>query len=673
MVSKKLMIVNLICCVFWLPMESIALTPINDEKLSEISGQDGLTVSYVSDEGIKAQQISWETDSNTAQEALTQLNNLALEGVGDPLTAQLDLDVGHDGVDPMLGINYQWGKSRFTMGGMAITTPTNASPSLGQAAFYSQGSLSIINRGIFDGSGNKARLDFSLNGDWVYRQGGPGSAELSLGNLIFNNRFTNGAAGGHADGMGTITIDSNGIKVASDFTESVLQFDLMYNDSATDFDISGRTAMMHAGWIGGLTNALFQVNAGGVGVNSLTPRTQGLNVLAQWDFDTDFILNLGHAGGNDTQLQMRDWRMLGDGAGRMLNMEISLDVLQDGAGTGGLCFGMTGTACLGSDYFNTTVDAGESAFAILLRDSYLHAYSQTIAVDSLANLDTATPYNWSLLLTLGLLEADILVYPGGPYSEPDGLRLDAAVMVQSPGFWAQANSSDAATRAAAAADWETNTHFLLADTGNDVGIGLMNADILWQADDLYFLLGQSDPSFPALHTGMILGTNTLSRYQVRGVFGAGRPSALDTNAANVALWDFNLSTNQFRFVLYPTTVNGSEALGFDGFLNLDGSSYLSLAEISSPQSAFKIYDVTGSIGWANGNITVRSENETADGLPSLTLENDLYLGQSASFGQAAPDHLDPLIGSVGFGDQSYGRMAVPGGVWHSEIVAKIPQ
>ena len=137
------------------------------------------------------------------------------------------------------------------------------------------------------------------------------------------------------------------------------------------------------------------------------------------------------------------------------------------------------------------------------------------------------------------------------------------------------------------------------------------------------------------------------------------------------MWDFNLSTDQFRFVLYPTIADGSEAIGFEGYLNLDGSSYLSLAEVSSLQSAFQISDVTGSIGWANGSVAVRSENETADSLPSLTLENDLLLGQGANFGQAGGGN--PLVGSIGFGDQNYGQIAIPGGVWHSEIIAKIPK
>ncbi|WP_146026836.1 DUF6160 family protein [Alcanivorax sp. MD8A] len=656
-----------------MPVSVLALTPMDDAGLSQVNGRDGLTVNLESSSGINAESLTWETDEGTAQEALTRLSDVSLDGNGSNLSASWVMDVSHDGTDPLLSIQSQWGLTRLIMGGMSIETPTNTSSSMGQAALYSQGSLNFINRGIFDNDGNKAKLAFDLNGDWIYRQGGPGSAEISFGNLEFTNRFTTGAANSHADGLGTIAIDNTGIKVASSFTESILQFDLMYNDTATDFDTSGRTAMMHAGWIGGLTDTLVRVSPGGVGVNALSPKTQGLSVLTQWGFDSDFILNLGHAGGNDTQLQFRDWRHLGNGSGPMLKMEMALDVLQDGAGSGGLCFGVTGQTCVADDFYDTRADAGESAFAILLRDSYLRAYSESIAVDSLANVDSASAYDWSVILTMGLLESDILVYPGGPYAEPDGFRLDAALMVQSPGYWDAANSNVAAMRDAAAAGWETNSHFLFADMGADVAIGLMNVDVLWNADDLYLVLGQDDPAFPDLPSGMMLSTDVLSRYQVRGLLGAGSPSDLGSDVAKIALWDLNLSANQFRFVLYPTTASGSEALGFDAFMNLDGSSYLTLAEVSSPQSAFQLYNVTGSLGWGNGSITVRSENETADNLPSLTIANKLYIGENADFGQTGANHLDPLIGSLGFGDQNYGQIAMPGGVWHSEIVAKIPQ
>ena len=105
-------------------------------------------------------------------------------------------------------------------------------------------------------------------------------------------------------------------------------------------------------------------------------------------------------------------------------------------------------------------------------------------------------------------------------------------------------------------------------------------------------------------------------------------------------------------------------------MNLDGNAYLSLAEVSSPQSAFRLSNVSGSIGWRNGNVVLKSGDQNSDGLPSLTIENELLLGQSADFGQSGGGN--PLVGQVGFGDQQYGRIAMPGGTWHSEIIAKVP-
>lgn len=717
MVSKNRKAMPGIAIISAMPLYALALTPMDDAGLSQVNGRDGLTLNYESASGISAQSVGWETDAGTDQEANTQLKNLNWSGVnGNPLSAEVKLDVGStadpDGAGPLQGeprlaLSATWQPMKFTMGSMGFETKTSlsgapaidySSRSMGQAAFYSSGNLSVVNQGIFysDGTNNKAVLDFALTGDWIYRQGDAGSAEMSLGNLEFTNTFTTGAAnavgGTHQAGTGTIGIDSNGILVSSPFTYSKLQFDLMYKDahSGNNFDRDGRTPMMHAGWIGGLANTLVRLDP--VGINS----TQGLTALAQWDFDSDFILNLGHAtdgdgtNDNDTQLQLRNWRTLGSSPSPMLKMNASLDVLQDGAGTGGLCFGETGTSCTG--IIDTTVPVGESAFAIMMRDSHLHAYSQNIAVDSLGNIGTAAEYDWSVILTMGLLEADILVYPGGAGFGgpiPEGFRMDAAVMVQSPGYWSAAMAGDVN----AASNWATNTHFLLADTASDTAIGLMNADILWQAKNFYVMVGAEDPTHPELGTGgtsdsaIILGNNGPSTYRVRGLFGAGKPSNLNQDVAKAALWDLKLSTNQFRFALYPTVSDGSEALGFDGFLNLDGNAYLSLAEVSEPASAFRLYDVGGSIAWKNGSVTLHSEaqntgtNGNGDGLASLTLKNELYIGESAVF--ATPDVNgdyaagvvvgDPLVGKIGFGDQYYGQIAMPAGQWKSEVIAKIPQ
>lgn len=695
--------------LFVVPVAGFGLTPMDEHSMSQVSGRDGLTLNYENASGITLQQMSWVTDGGTAdssdpqtvtcaggvnnRHACTHFQNAALTGTnGNPITATYTVDVANDGVDPILALHFDWDEVLYTLGGMTLQTPTNpgyATNSLGQMGLYSQGSLDWINTGFF---GDKARLDFDLSGDWIYRQGAAGSPELSYGNLKLRNYFSNGPASGHTPGTGTIGIDSQGLFMAADFTYTDLQFDLMYNASpdSAGFDRSAnRKALLYAGWIGGLKDAFVRVGAGGIGYGNngtylnvdgtaLGTRSEGLNVLAQWDYDTDFKLHLGHADGNKTQLQMGDWRHFGGTASPMLSMNIILDALQNNSGPAGLCFGggfaigagsPIASTCngAGGTFYNTRVASGDSAFAIFLRDSYLHGYSETISVLNPTSSYSQT-FDWGLVLTLGKLDADILAYPKGPAGNV-GVTLDATVMVQSPGFWEAANSNNPATRAAANSNWATNSHFLLADTDQRLVVGLMNTDILWMARDLSLTLGSPDSAFSGMSDGMLLRTDTLSRYLVRGVLGAGNLDNLGTGTGNVALWNFDLSTDQFRFVLYPTTVDGLATMGFDGYMHLDGNANLSLAEVSSPQSAFQMYDVRGSLGWRNGNLTVRAGDETSDGLPSLTIENELLLGESANFGTAG----QPLVGSVGFGDQNYGQMAMPGGVWHSEIIAKIPQ
>jgi len=154
-----------------MPVSVLALTPMDDAGLSQVNGRDGLTVNLESSSGINAESLTWETDEGTAQEALTRLSDVSLDGNGSNLSASWVMDVSHDGTDPLLSIQSQWGLTRLIMGGMSIETLTNTSSSMGQAALYSQGSLNFINRGIFDNDGNKAKLAFDLNGDWIYRQG----------------------------------------------------------------------------------------------------------------------------------------------------------------------------------------------------------------------------------------------------------------------------------------------------------------------------------------------------------------------------------------------------------------------------------------------------------------------------------------------------------------------
>ena len=313
-----------------------AMTPLDDSGLANIRGQDGLTVDLENSGAIQAQQLNWITDSANApagacsggvsnRHACTRLQGLSLKGDGNPLRTQLQLDVGSNGTLPLLALQYGWQPALFTLNGMTLETATSpgyASHSLGQIGFYSQGNLALVNHGLFDSGGQHANLDFSLSGDWIYRQGGAGSAELSLGNLILQNRFSNGPAGGHAPAGGLIGIDDNGLILEADHTYTALQFDLMYKASPGNFDRSGRQPLLHGAWLGGLKDARVRVSAGGIGYGYIgtapnghwdyagvnSPRSEGLTIQTQWDYDTDFQLRLGHADGDRTRMELVNWR-----------------------------------------------------------------------------------------------------------------------------------------------------------------------------------------------------------------------------------------------------------------------------------------------------------------------------------------------------------------------------
>ncbi|MGB1466579.1 MAG: DUF6160 family protein [Alcanivorax nanhaiticus] len=692
-----------------LPAISVALTPMDDYSLSAVNGQDGLTVNLESATGISVDNITWETDAGVANQAAnTHFRDLSWEGDGGPMQSTYTLDVGSNasGV-PMVAMNYSWEPGLYKLGGFTLETPSNASyqaHSLGELAVYSQGSLSLVNNGIFSTDpGNYAQLDFNMTGDMIVRQGGAGSAELSFGNLVFSNRFTNGPASGHSPGNGIVGVTPEGILIQAANTYTDLQFDLMYKENPTDFDRIGRSPMIHAGWTGGLANATMQILPGGVSYSAtsnwdyMSNRSEGLLFLADWDFDTDFALVLGHADGDRTRLSLSDWTMMGGTSpgNTMLSMDVILDILQNNTGPAGLCMGYglaagqpTGAQCTanGGEFIDTRVPTGDSAFALMVRNGHLHGYSSKMNVTN-PTTGWSEDLNFGLILTMGKLDADVLIYPRGAYDTQDGVKLDINLVAQSPGYWAAANSTNPATRATAAANWATNSHLMFANTATGVGVGILNNDVLWQTRDMYLRIGETDPTYTTMQTGLMLSSDTFARYYLRGLFGAGNLSNLGgSSTANVALWQFNLAANKYRFVMYPNTASytvpdGSggtmsrslSTIGFEGFFDLDASSFLSLAEVSAPTASFNLYNVTGTLGWKDGNVVIKSGDQNEDGNPSITIENDLMIGESVNFGAGAGN---PLIGNLGFGQgaigQNYGRIAMPGGIWRSEIVAKVP-
>ena len=720
----------LACLLLVSPVQ--ALQPLADADLSRVTGQDGMAVNLGGANAMTAQQLNWVTDDNglnngscsggvANQHACTRINNLSLGGVGGDLYLRNEIDVGsNNGSDPYMALQSEWGQAaaggnpavpaQLVLGGLTFETPTlNASSrSLGQFALQSQGNMLWSNRaGLFNNAGDTAMFSLSSRGDLIYRQGDAGAAELSFGNLVFDMAFTNGAAGGHLPAAGRIGLNSSGIEFSADYADVELTFDLAFKANPTNFDTTGRSHLIRFGWQGGLVNARQRVGAGGYGYGTYMSgpntfqdfdgavtgnRSQGINLLSEWDFDSDFALVIGEAGGNRSYVRFSDWRRFGNVAGPMFSFPVIFDVVQNGAAPMGLCAGpfTSGvpdqTSCVGAggEYFSSGLSAGDAAFAVLLRDAHLHAYSSLVEViDPLAG-GTVTPVNWGLLFTYGKLDADIFMRPqgradGAAVATTDtGIRADVTLLAQSPDAWRRANSNDPLVRATAGNGWRTNTHVMVADTNSAIGsghngVGFVNGDIIYRARDLFIRVTDGDSAYPDMPGGLWLQTDSLAQYRFRGIFGGGDLADLSYGAiTKVSLIDVNLQTNRFIFVLNPLPVDaitGAAPIGFNGLLDFDGGSYITVGEVSSPSSQFFVRDVGGRIAWRDGSLSFVSGQNTADGLPQLAIRNDLDIGASAHFG-GVPGQ--PLVGTVGFGTENFGRIAIPSGTWNSEVIMKIP-
>ncbi len=705
-----------------------ALEALDDEGLGAVQGQSGLQLQLDNTGGVNLGRLEWLTDSGVTDRQAQTIIDARLDGLaGNPWQFSSQLDVGSDSSNPALRLHSQWQPQQLTISRLTLNTPAAnlSTNSLGQLAVQSQGHLTLNQvGGLLNAGGNNAQLDFASQGEVIYRQGAAGSPELSLGGFVFKNCFSNGPGSNCSGslGYGLLGVNSEGLLVQADHTYTDLLFDVMYKATPTNFDSTGRSGIIQFGWTGSLLNPKVALRPGGVayGTHSSTlnhpsgasygffdhtglgtptgARSQGLNLQASWDYDSDFAFILGQAGGNRSQARFMNWRRMAglNAAIPMLSMPITLDVLQNGQGPGGLCFGggfsagsPTPFSCTsaGGQWRASAVAASQAAFAALIRDGHLHGYSQQIQVVDPTSSNPLSTYDWGLMFTFGKLDADILLQPQGPSGGLTGLKSNITLTAQSPGFWDQATSSNATTRgclfsaaggscttAGAGTRWATNTHFLVADTnvggtGQQYGVGLLNADLLWSVRDMYFRVVDSDATYTLMPGGLWLHTENNATYQFRGLFGGG--NLLDLSSpTGISLMDVKLSANRFLFALSPQTpVSGDAPVGFNAFMDLDGTSYLSLAEVGSPQSAYRIYDMSGRIAWRNGQVNLVSGQNTADGLPQLAIRNELLFGSSANFGNGGGN---PLLAKTGFGSENFGRIALPAGAWHSDISLKIP-
>ncbi|MGB1221255.1 MAG: DUF6160 family protein, partial [Alcanivoracaceae bacterium] len=451
--------------LFAAPVGAHALEVLSESEMSAVAGQDGLSLGVESAAGIDADRITYQTDRGVAapfsctggtanQHACVDFKGISANGDGGPLQMSATVDAGYDGTAPALAVTADWEPMQLTTDTISLRGAAEdaSARSFGSLSLFSSGTIELTNRnGLLNSAADAATFAFAIGdpddtndrADLIYRQGGAGSPELSFGNMFMGLRFTNGAAGGQISDHGTFGAGSNGLVLAADAVDFDLAFDVLFNDSPTSFDRSGRSPMILLGWRGGLQNYSFSVGAGGYGYGTYASgsdtfhdvdgavngtRSQGIQVNADWDFDTDFQFLVGEAGGNRTQVRMGAWQRMAGSTGPMLSMPVIIDVLQNGTTPGGLCFGggfasgspTAGTcAAAGGSWEAAPVDSNRLAVAALIRDGHLHAYNTEILVIDPANTTTpASTYNWSLLYTFGKLDADILLYPDG---RADGL------------------------------------------------------------------------------------------------------------------------------------------------------------------------------------------------------------------------------------------------------------
>jgi hypothetical protein len=697
------------------------LKPLNDDEMAGVAGRDGLAVQLESESGVSAQEAVLSNDPGGPGAGSAVWRGLEMLGLGsEPLFAEASLDVGSDGSEAMVLMEGSWDDrlAYIDQWRLGDGQGANRSDSIGSLGVRTQGSLTLGNTGgFFNASGSEGRLGLSSDGAMYYRQGAKTEPELSFQNFSLDASFIDSAGD---PGTGTVGIDDSGVFLDADFMDLALFFDLAYAESPNPdtngngyFDPGAAERMILFGWEGGINNASLRLDAGGIGTGTYTQdgqeffdyngaqtgnRSEGLNISAQWDYSPDFAWRLGQASDTtEVELQFTDWQRLGGTSSpesHDFNLSMILDTVTENHTPGGICFGgdlptsgsLVQSSCtnVGGVLEEIPIPAGERAFSVTMRDGGLHAYNTNVNV---IDGDTTDTFDWSLLYTFGKLDGNFHFYPGGKTAGTPGLKSDVVLGIQSPGYWQAAQDNFAGYETDPnepgwsdnpASRWASNTHFMIADTatsvdidgdgasGDQFGIGILNADLLWKVEDLFLRLVEDseisvgDASVPDMPGGFALESQTGAQYRFRGLLGGGDLLNLD-QPARIALLDVNLDTDQFVFVLGPASDPADEYISFDGLLDFNGSAYLSFAEPSRPGADISLNTVSGRVRWQDGRVELVSSATTGD-RPELTIANDLIIGNTAGG--------DPLQGTLSLGEDDLGQMAIPTGQFYSSITLK---
>lgn len=325
------------------PALADGLQALDDDGLSAVNGQDGVTVNfYTPATGISVSTINLKQDQATPALATTlSTTNLTLRAVdtvgnvGGSAHANLTIDVGATSAtstSPYIGINYTLDRSRLFVGGMNITGDTAdlcgaatcsklSTRTFGSMALDASGIFSLqAQGGLFNGGNFNTYLKGELNDATLfYTQTYFPNAYLVLNDMHALWELNKGKLAISSSGIFQSTKDTSqnaggstgaGAVDPTSLLNVALDFDVLYKypgqyatgtDSTTNFIITGNELpMMHFGWLGSMRNVEIVWKPGGAwvagsttstgvpaGVNPIyntAAKSQGLNFSSRWDF-----------------------------------------------------------------------------------------------------------------------------------------------------------------------------------------------------------------------------------------------------------------------------------------------------------------------------------------------------------------------------------------------------
>lgn len=679
-------------------IDSVALEEMKDADLSEVQGQDGLSLNIKSDL-ISANQLDFRFDEEAVTGGLESdalgFSEITMSASnGGHFDIQADVDVfAHDNGDAALALHTFWNDPVTLTATPQVRRVLNSSSggglqevgggALGEMALTTVGDFLMIGgRGFLDYGPNSRFMlnlgdvdsnDYSVNqgGALFYRQG---SAELAFGDFGFLMDIQGGGLGA----------DSDGLVLSGDSAKFNLTFNLLFDGAGSSpFSITAADQeMLRYGFSGGLIKPYLAARAGGARWSDGTI-TQGINVAFRSDFANDFSWVVG---GSESYLKFNDWQKLQNEstvAPHFINVPyLAFDALNSGFSPESICWGADAanaagnSGCGGSGVTNSVMGqvgvfksqefnfaSTDVAQGIFLRDAALSAYSTSVEYyDS----PTSSPIqeDWALIYTFGNVDANLLLYP----QSTEGGAITADVLISSQTF----DEGDQQSR------WLKGTHFMIGDTepGANLAIGFIGADLLFGAQKMTIALNSDGLSFSSNH----------ARFALRGLFGGG-PIPNMEQQQNIFHGGINIESDDVRLTLAPGAADNS--LAYSGYLSLanldsgplasvadddvyssnDDGTYISLAEPSYDRLDVDIRfsDIRGDIQISNGQFHLKSNS----GAPELTISNDLKVGSSIDTTYTNREAL--IVNRVEFGDKSLGSIVMPGGQLSASLTLKQQQ